>query len=44
MKFQSSPAPKGECYGLIPYSSATHTLFQSSPAPKGECYAQVPLG
>ena len=37
--FQSSPAPKGECYTGAATGLVSAIMFQSSPAPKGECYA-----
>ena len=36
--FQSSPAPKGRCYGLEYINPGGASEFQSSPAPKGRCY------
>ena len=36
--FQSSPAPKGRCYGDGKVDLLAVDEFQSSPAPKGRCY------
>ena len=37
-KFQSSPAPEGECNVTFEaIATVSRAMFQSSPAPEGEC-------
>ena len=36
-RFQSSPAPEGECNFHVPLPCGAYQVFQSSPAPEGEC-------